>query len=101
MSDTFEIDAPEMNRSSAGVKMLRERLEQQNREVHTHLAPPLLAAASLLLDCTHLGCVPIWQHGVFHCACHGGEFDGDGLHKEYYKDVTHYMEAVPPAPPVT
>ncbi len=34
----------------------------------------------LLLDCTHLGCVPIWQHGVFHCACHGGAFDGDGMH---------------------
>lgn len=48
MSDTFEMDAPEMNSSSAGVKMLRERLEQQSREVHTHLAPPargLLTAA--------------------------------------------------------
>ena len=54
--DSFERDAPERNCSSAGVKMLRERLEQQNREVHTHLAPPVLAAASLLLDRTQPGC---------------------------------------------
>ena len=26
-------------------------------------------------------------------------FDDDGLHKEYYEDVTHYMKLVPPAPP--
>ena len=26
-------------------------------------------------------------------------FDGDGLHKEYYEDVTHCMEVIPPAPP--
>jgi hypothetical protein len=54
--DSFERDAPERSSSSAGVKMLRERLEQQNREVHTHLAPPVLAAASLLLDRTQPGC---------------------------------------------
>ena len=29
------------------------------------------------------------------------EFDGDRLPKEYYEDVTHYMEVIPPAPPVT
>ena len=26
-------------------------------------------------------------------------FDSDGIHKEYYEDVSHYMEVIPPAPP--
>ena len=26
-------------------------------------------------------------------------YDGDGLHREYFEDVSHYMEVVPPAPP--
>jgi hypothetical protein len=28
-------------------------------------------------------------------------FDSDRLHKEYYEDVSHYMEVIHPAPPVT
>ena len=27
-------------------------------------------------------------------------FDADGVHKEYYEDVSHYMVVIPPAPPV-
>ena len=33
MDDPFDQDAPERTSSGAGVKALRERLEQQNREV--------------------------------------------------------------------
>ncbi|AQW80855.1 ubiquinol-cytochrome c reductase iron-sulfur subunit [Campylobacter pinnipediorum] len=31
--------------------------------------------------CTHLGCIPEWKSSknAFICACHGGEFDADGL----------------------
>ncbi|MDR2099569.1 MAG: ubiquinol-cytochrome c reductase iron-sulfur subunit [Campylobacteraceae bacterium] len=31
--------------------------------------------------CTHLGCIPEWKSSKqqFHCACHGGVFDADGL----------------------
>ncbi len=31
--------------------------------------------------CTHLGCIPSWQaeRMIFHCACHGGEFDASGM----------------------
>jgi hypothetical protein len=27
-------------------------------------------------------------------------YDSDGSYREYFKDVSHYMEVVPPAPPV-
>jgi hypothetical protein len=33
MNDSFDRDAPERSSSSTGVKALRARLEQQNREV--------------------------------------------------------------------
>lgn len=31
--------------------------------------------------CTHLGCIPMWRGGEqkFVCACHGGEFDSNGI----------------------
>ncbi len=31
--------------------------------------------------CTHLGCIPTWKPKkmMFHCACHGGEFDASGV----------------------
>lgn len=29
--------------------------------------------------CTHLGCIPAWKKDVWKCACHGGEFNSDGL----------------------
>ncbi|MCI5539602.1 Rieske 2Fe-2S domain-containing protein [Campylobacter lanienae] len=31
--------------------------------------------------CTHLGCIPSWSASdkIFKCACHGGEFDSDGM----------------------
>lgn len=31
--------------------------------------------------CTHLGCIPSWkpQEKMFHCACHGGEYDPCGV----------------------
>lgn len=31
--------------------------------------------------CTHLGCIPMWRNGEqkFVCACHGGEFDSNGI----------------------
>ncbi|CAD7289614.1 Ubiquinol-cytochrome c reductase iron-sulfur subunit [Campylobacter majalis] len=31
--------------------------------------------------CTHLGCIPEWKgsKNAFVCACHGGEFDADGM----------------------
>lgn len=31
--------------------------------------------------CTHLGCIPAFveKSATFKCACHGGEFDGNGL----------------------
>lgn len=31
--------------------------------------------------CTHLGCIPGWDAGkeIFKCACHGGEFNLDGV----------------------
>jgi ubiquinol-cytochrome c reductase iron-sulfur subunit len=30
--------------------------------------------------CTHLGCIPAYlpDQEIFHCACHGGEFDASG-----------------------
>ena len=30
--------------------------------------------------CTHLGCIPSWKPDkkIFHCACHGGDFDPSG-----------------------
>ena len=28
-------------------------------------------------------------------------YDSDGTYREYFKDVSHYMEVVPPAPPAT
>ena len=33
--------------------------------------------------CTHLGCIPAYRNDVhdFKCACHGGEFSADGVHK--------------------
>ena len=32
--------------------------------------------------CTHLGCIPSWapETKQFKCACHGGEFDENGIH---------------------
>lgn len=32
--------------------------------------------------CTHLGCIPSWKASTseFHCACHGGVFNADGVH---------------------
>jgi cytochrome b6-f complex iron-sulfur subunit len=31
--------------------------------------------------CTHLGCTPDWlpQQNMFHCPCHGSEYDPDGV----------------------
>lgn len=31
--------------------------------------------------CTHLGCTPDWmpQQNIFHCPCHGSEYDIDGI----------------------
>lgn len=31
--------------------------------------------------CTHLGCTPDWlpQDGMFHCPCHGSEYDPEGI----------------------
>lgn len=31
--------------------------------------------------CTHLGCTPDWlpQENMFHCPCHGSEYDPDGV----------------------
>jgi ubiquinol-cytochrome c reductase iron-sulfur subunit len=31
--------------------------------------------------CTHLGCIPAYveKDKIFKCACHGGEFDGNGI----------------------
>jgi len=31
--------------------------------------------------CTHLGCTPDWlqQQDMFHCPCHGSEYDSDGV----------------------
>jgi cytochrome b6-f complex iron-sulfur subunit len=31
--------------------------------------------------CTHLGCTPDWlpQQDMFHCPCHGSEYDPDGI----------------------
>jgi len=31
--------------------------------------------------CTHLGCIPSWEPDkkIFHCACHGGEYDACGV----------------------
>ena len=31
--------------------------------------------------CTHLGCIPTWEPDkkIFHCACHGGEYDACGV----------------------
>jgi ubiquinol-cytochrome c reductase iron-sulfur subunit len=31
--------------------------------------------------CTHLGCIPAWKEkeSKYKCACHGGEFDIDGV----------------------
>lgn len=31
--------------------------------------------------CTHLGCIPLWkpEKAIFHCPCHGGEFNSSGL----------------------
>lgn len=31
--------------------------------------------------CTHLGCIPAYKPDthVFHCACHGGEYDSSGI----------------------
>lgn len=31
--------------------------------------------------CTHLGCTPDWmpQQNIFHCPCHGSEYDIDGV----------------------
>ena len=37
MNDSFDRDAPERSSSSTGVKALRARLEQQNREVREAL----------------------------------------------------------------
>jgi ubiquinol-cytochrome c reductase iron-sulfur subunit len=25
--------------------------------------------------CTHLGCIPAWNKGIWKCACHGGEYN--------------------------
>ncbi len=37
---------------------------------------------ALKAKCTHLGCKPIWNGKLFHCPCHGSEFDLEG-------DVVH------------
>jgi len=29
--------------------------------------------------CTHLGCIPSFRNEIFKCACHGGEFDSNGV----------------------
>jgi hypothetical protein len=47
MDDSFDQDGPERTSSGAGVKALRERLEQQNREVPSAWRLPALVAAPL------------------------------------------------------
>ena len=60
-----------------------------------HLKEPELAYTSLAgRRCGKRGGERLFQeiHAVF---------DADGVHKEYYEDVSHYMVVIPPAPPVT